>query len=177
MSGQCYEVPPLRRTQIRAAAVSFRDLLNWDEPHFPVIEVLEFGLPELLPGFEYQICTAAELGDNHGLTYPDQRKIKIREDVYEAACDGEGFYRLTIAHEFGHQLLHTDLGLARSVPTGELPAYRDSEWQANCFAGELLVCHRHAHKCRSADAAMEIFGVSRQAAEYQLGIYRKEKII
>ena len=177
MSGQCYEVPPLRRTQIRAVATSFRQLLNWDEPYFPVVEVLEFGMPELLPGFVYQVCSEAELGDNHGLTYPDQRRIKIREDVYEAACEGEGFYRLTIAHELGHQLLHTDLGLGRAIPTGDLPAFRDSEWQANCFAGELLVCHKHARDCDGTEHAMRLFGVSRQAAEYQLGIYRKEKII
>ena len=177
MSGQVYEVPPLRRSQIRAAATSFRKLLNWDEPRFPVIEVLEFGMPELLPGFEYQICTAAELGDNHGLTYPDQRKIKIREDVYEAACDGEGFYRLTVAHEFGHQILHTDIGLARSVPTGNLPAYRSSEWQANCFAGELLVSHQHVYKDIKVEATMELFGVSRQAAKFQLKKYEEAKII
>ena len=177
MSGQCFEVPPLSRARIRAIATNFRRVLQWEEPYFPVIEVLEFGLPQMIPDFEYEIRPRSDLKDNHGLTYPDQRRIEIREDVYDRACEGDGFYRLTVAHEMGHLILHTNIPLARSVAVSDIPAYRSSEWQANCFAGELLVHHDFIGRCGDVDAAMELFGVSRSAAETQWEAFKRDKII
>ena len=177
MGGQCFEVPPLSRAQIRAIATNFRSILQWEEPFFPVIDVLELALPHLIDNFEYEICTRSELGDNHGLTFPDKQKIQIRQDVYDNACNDDGFCRLTVAHEMGHLIVHTELPLGRSISARAIPAYRSSEWQANCFAGELLVCHKFITQCDDVDDAMELFGVSRSAAETQWEAFQRDEII
>ena len=41
-----------------------------------------------------------------GLAFPAQKKIDIREDVYKAACQGEGRARFSIMDEMGHLILH-----------------------------------------------------------------------
>lgn len=48
------------------------------------------------------------MGAKHGETIPSENRIRIREDVYERACNGYGRDRLTMAHELGHLLLHRD---------------------------------------------------------------------
>lgn len=53
----------------------------------------------------------------------------------------KGVFVLTLAHELGHIILHPieiigDLKLARTNDI--IPTYRNPEWQANTFAGELL---------------------------------------
>lgn len=39
---------------------------------------------------------------SYGGTLYHQELIKIREDIYNKACDGDGFSRSTIAHELFH---------------------------------------------------------------------------
>src|ERR1700687_5858547 len=136
-------VPPRSRLAIRGIAGEVRRQLGWSQPRFPIVEVLEHLLPTILDGYELQVCDADELGVNHGLTYPDENLIKLRQDVYERACDGAGRDRMTLAHELGHLVLHRNLGMARVPPQAVVPAYMDSEWQANCFGGELLISAEH----------------------------------
>lgn len=170
-------VPPRSRAEIRGIAVGLRQHLSWSTPRFPIVEVLEHVLPTILDGYELQICAADELGVNHGLTYPDDNLIKIRGDVYERACDGEGRDRMTLAHELGHLVLHRNLGLARLPADAAVPTYMDSEWQANCFGGELLVCATHMHLCSTMTDVEIMFGVSGQAAATQWETYKREGII
>jgi len=175
-----YEVPPRSRLNIRAAAGIVRTLWPDSGPYLPIVELLEHHASFLGDGqaivFDYR--DRAEMGSNHGLSKPSERLIIIREDVYELACEGDGFSRLTIAHELGHVLLHPDATLERRINRGAIPAYRSSEWQANCFAGELLMPAGSVHLCRSIDDVMRIFGVSRQAAIYQFNtVYKREGLI
>ena len=113
------------------------------------------------------------MDDNHGITYPDEKLMLIREDIYERACAGQGRDRLTIAHEFSHLFLHTGLGFAKKELVANIPNYRNSEWQANCFVGELLISAEHVHLCENALQASELFGVSLEAAECQWRAFRR----
>jgi Zn-dependent peptidase ImmA (M78 family) len=146
-------------------------------PKFPIVEVLEHVLPTLIPEYELEICDCDEMGVNHGLTYPEDSRIKLREDIYDRACEGEGRDRMTLAHELGHLLLHRNVGFARIDRDATVPSYMDSEWQANCFGGELLMCARHVHRCKSASEAERLFGVSSQAASTQWEAYKRDGII
>lgn len=142
MSSQSFIAPPLSRNDIRRIARFFRKILGLeDEKTFPIVEVFEWGMPLIDEEFVYDIQPIEKMGTRHGLTYPDQHLIVIREDVYERATRGAGRDRLTIAHEIGHYIMHDPkkLALARTERDDmELPAYLDPEWQANAFAGELL---------------------------------------
>ena len=82
-----------------------------------------------------------------------------------------------MAHELGHLVLHTGLGLARMASSGDIKPYRSSEWQANALAGELLVSYEHIGNCHSALEAALKFGVTTEAANIQWNAFRKEGLV
>ena len=69
------------------------------------------------------------------------KTIKIRGDIYDGACNGNGRDRMTIAHEFAHFIMLCICGfeLARTFDGKEPPIYCNPEWQAKCLAGELMI--------------------------------------
>ncbi|WP_438310766.1 ImmA/IrrE family metallo-endopeptidase [Sporosarcina sp. FA9] len=136
-----YIAKPTSRKKIRDLTNVLRRAAGlYDEPYFPVVEFLELAMPELFTAFEYEIVCISEMPNEYGVTYPEKNKICIREDVYERAIEGVERDRFTIAHEIGHFILHKpgNIVLARLETIEEIPAYRQPEWQANTFAGELL---------------------------------------
>lgn len=178
MSGMALEVPPLQRVDLRRLATEIRISLRQEQPWFPVVEYAELVLPKAIPDYSFIVGSLWEMGENHGLTIPDENTVYIREDVYDRAISGKGRDRLTIAHEIGHLLLHKNIGLARkSSITGRIPIYRDSEWQANAFAGELLIYHKQVGNYRTINDIANAFGVSEKAAGTQVRAFIKQGII
>lgn len=166
-----YEVPPRSRDNIIEAALALRKALRITNPKFPILQVVEVLMPQHDADFSFEVKEHAEMGDQHGLTRPELKEMWIREDVYDGARRGVGRDRFTIAHELGHYLLHSEPGLARTMkPKGALPAYRCSEWQANSFAGALLIPTETAQQLRDAHAIAETCGVSFDAARVQLQV-------
>ena len=126
------------------------------------------------------------------------------EGVIEILASAETYDRLEqghpravyfVSHELGHCLLHTDL-LVRlaQMPSAQQAAlhrggersthrfYRDTEWQANAFAGALLMPARGllALEKKHSDGfcpeeISEHFQVSVQAAVYRLQTYNDRK--
>lgn len=96
---------------------------------------------------------------------PTENIMYIREDVYEAACKDDGRHRFTLAHEVGHYFLHSEgVILRRSVQEFEIMAYLNPEWQANTFAGALLIPNNLIGNMSIPQIAYEC-GTSYQAAE------------
>jgi len=176
MSGQSFEVPPMSRANIRRLAKQVRASLGVTEARFPIVEYMEI-YDQIDKDFVYDIRTTKEMGTNHGITYPDKKLMLIREDVYNGAAEGKPRDRMTIAHEFGHLHMHANLGLSRQLPRGKILTYRSSEWQANCFGGELLVSADHAPQCSDPIEAMQVFGVSWEAANIQWEAFKREGIV
>ena len=170
MSGQDYRVPPQNRESIRSIVRSLRSTFGITGLMFPVMEVIEFALPQLIPDFELHIGGMKEMGETHGLTYPQEHLLILREDIYDGALNGVGRDRMTAAHELGHLLMHRNIAFARSAPGVKIRPFESSEWQAKCFSGELLVPAIHANvlKGMSAENVAEACGVSLVAARYQL---------
>lgn len=136
------EVPPKSRMNLTMDAHAIHLLIGYkgDKP-FPIAEFLERGLPVLYDDFELEVVTEGELGKKFGETYPDRHLIRLREDVYDQAASGDPFSRMTVAHEVGHLFEHEGVprALARREASRSIPAYKSSEWQANAFAGALLM--------------------------------------
>lgn len=175
MSGPSYEVPAKSAADIFRLAAAVRKDLRITGDAFPVIEVLELGFPQFFEGFVFEIGTMAEMGRNHGLTIPSENVIKLREDVYEGVCNGVGRDRFTAAHEMGHYLMHRDAPMKfHRTSRGRLPAYMESEWQANTFAGALLMPEDLVKRCRSLREIMERFEVSWDAARVQNEVLAKK---
>lgn len=129
-------VPPLSTKVIREIAGNVRRFFEIDgREYIPIVEICEY-LQSMLEGFELEIVEDGKMKEE-GLT--QGRKIQIPESVYNGAALGEGRARFTMAHELGHALLHENIPPAFARSRVPLKAYEDSEWQANCFAAELLM--------------------------------------
>ena len=143
-----------------------------------------------------------ELNGSEGYTKYDRNRCVIEilaspetYDWLESGYARGGFF---VAHELGHCLLHTDqLVRLAQMPKVQQAAlhrggqevahetYRDTEWQANAFAGALLMPARgllileQNHGELSPAIIADHFHVSAQAAGYRLELYndRKEKLL
>jgi len=175
MSQYCFEVPPRSRKEIIDAALGLRHALRITSPKFPILHVVETLLPQEVPDFSFEVKEMSEMGDNHGLTHPELMEMWIREDVYAGAYAGQGRDRFTIAHELGHFLLHNQPGLARTLKAAAtLKPFVNSEWQANSFAGALLIPTDVALRLRDPLAIAVECGVSVDAANVQLKVLRQQ---
>jgi hypothetical protein len=167
-------VPPLNIEKVRLMAEAARQLFQVEQPKVDVIDLYEVRLHEL--GVVYEYCDEDELKTEAGLTLPNDGKIKIREDVYNGAHDGNGFHRFTMCHEVGHLLLHGNVALPRA--TGQHKWIEDSEWQANTFAAEFMMPVEHLLQlCHSPNDVMAVFGVSREAANMRWRKLQEQGII
>lgn len=157
-------VPARSNNSIELEANIFRDLFCLeDRPYFPVIQALEL-LREVYPGADFEVMFESEMGDDHGRTFPDQKLIWVREDVYERADSGEARDRFTICHEIGHLLMHQNIALSRVDPRSPPKVYRNSEWQADKFASYLLMPKKILSQYSDINKVMIDFGTSFQAA-------------
>lgn len=161
-----YRSIPLSRKKIQEVALNLRNMLDisLDEP-FPVIKFLEF----VLPHFEYtvEICENASMKESYALTLPDEKTLKLREDVYELAVHGFPRHLFTIAHEIGHIIFHDNESISFARTDEKIKTFEDPEWQANTFAAELLVPSCRI-KGRTIDEIITMYGCSRKVAEIQL---------
>lgn len=169
-----YVVKPMSRNEIRFIARIVRKMQRSETTlYFDIIDFLEHTLPVLLPNFTLSIGTRLEMGDCHGLTFPDRNEIRFREDVYDGVIAGNGRDRLTAAHELFHLLIHSNDSVAFArTGTDNMPIYMNPEWQADAFGGELLVPSDLATDLSVTEIA-EKCGVSLKAAAYQYKIMHR----
>lgn len=142
MSNVCFEVSPTSRAKLMALAADLRTFLRIESPYFPILQVVELALPRVegLQELVLSIGEMEEMGNDHGLTYTDRHEIRLRRDVYDGVYQGKGRDRFTLAHELGHLFLHSKPGYARTLrDSSQIEPFRSSEWQANTFAGSLLM--------------------------------------
>ena len=170
-------VKPASRQMIWTLVHKIRRALNVaNELYFDIIWFVENIMPQIFTDFTFAVLPNEELGNQHGKAIPDENTIYIREDVYEGACTGNGRDRLTIAHEVGHFLMHGNASIeyCRTAPGEKLPAYRDADWQADVFGGELLA-PTSLIEGMSAEQIHECCVVSLQCANAQLRALAREK--
>ena len=162
-------VVPMSRRNLRNFVNEFRKIFGMDDVlFFPIVSFIEWILPEL--GFEFEIVPQKEMKNAYGVTHTGIRVMKIREDVYNGAVNGNPRDRFTLCHELGHFLLHTPERV--SFARGMVPAYMNPEWQANVFAGELMAPY-HLVKGMKIDEIAEKCGMSFTAASIQYKEYNK----
>ena len=103
-----YMVEAKSRFDLRQLARLLREHLHLDEVlYFPIVELLDV-LTELFDDFSYEIVEDSALPKKvHADTDIRTGHIRIKESVYEGACNGEGRDRMTIAHEIGHYFKST----------------------------------------------------------------------
>lgn len=182
MSYNDFIVPAMRRREIRQIASAVRrDACPNGEAYVDIVDVLERIMPlRFGEGYEYRIEEDASLQGLEGLTLPDDGIVRISRSTYENAVrEQEGRARLTIGHELGHFLMHKGLGVQLARPKrGEVPPrFMCSEWQADCFSGELLIDPGHLARCRSVREASHLFQVSIKAVCTQVKAYKGDGLL
>lgn len=167
-------VPARSANDIESIASGLRKALEMKtNPFFPIVELYDL-LHVLVPGAFYNVCPRTEMNDNHGLTLLRTKEIRIREDVFAAACHGDGFGRFTMCHELGHLLMHRG-GVALQRARANPPLYMSSEWQSDRFAGALLMPANLVSLGAEPEELMDEFGVSYTAAKVRLSQVEGQK--
>ena len=166
---QAYVAQPCSRLDLRRLAMEIRRKLGLETAlYFPVVQFLEL-MSEIFPRFHFEVVEDDELPQGvHADTDVENHIIRIKRFVYDGACNGNGRDRMTITHEIGHYLLLCVWGFKfqRNFTGGAVPTYQDPEWQAKCFAGELLVA-AHLVKGMEPFEISDVCGVSPSAAQTQ----------
>jgi Zn-dependent peptidase ImmA (M78 family) len=175
------QVPPLSRRKIRERAAEVRSALKMNSPYFPVMDVVEFSLQKAIDDFVLEIWTLDDMTKafgtgTHAMTYPNEMRMILREDVYRGAKKDKGRDRFTVAHEFAHLVLHQSTGMARRLPT-EILAFENSEWQADTFAGEILMPLPFVLECETVQEIVDVFKVSYEAARVRRTVLIQEGLI
>lgn len=129
------------RKKLRKEAYLLRKQFGLEkEKFFPIMEFLELIMPKIDSLFVLEPVEDSELVGRAAETIPEQHLIRVKQSVYNGACDGSYWARSVMAHELGHYLFHSDEHVTYAYPAlGEkIPREIDPEWQANVFAAELL---------------------------------------
>lgn len=170
IANQTIGVEAKSRLELRLLAHKIREVLGLEPSKpFPAVNVLEI-LPIFVPEAYFEVVPIEDMPINvHADTDVINKVIRIREDVYEGACKGNGRDRMTITHEFAHLIMICFYGfkLSRSFCSAKMITYCDPEWQAKCLAGELMMDSRAIINMPSR-AIADKFGVSIDAAKLQL---------
>ena len=170
-----FKVPARSWSEIGTIADGIRENLGLEEsPLFPVIEVIEKLFSDRLELVQFEVFTFEDMGDAEGYTCPQGNFIRLREDVYEKACYGDGRARFTAAHELGHFVLHTNSPLARTRRDDGTAPFRLAEPQANQFAAELLMPRKFVRGISDVRQLMDTHQVSCEAAQNRIRYAMKQ---
>jgi hypothetical protein len=171
------KVPATNRAAVRELTADLRRHFGLVDPYLDVVRFIEHKLAAGV-GLVFAVQPRSVLGDDEGRTYPDRRRLELRDDVYMALRAGDPRARFTAMHEAGHLLLHPGIPLRRTAAVATHAAFEDSEWQADCFAAEILmpVEHMMLMPYRTAAYAAKIFGVSLRAAMIRVATLKAEGV-
>lgn len=171
-------VPGMSRLAVFNASRVVRALVPDSQAYLNVLHLAENILPKHLDEYIFSVVDDEELGyGQEGETTRGYPHIAIARSVYDGAYDGNARDRYTIAHELGHLILHSHLGLARAKRPAEgqkVRPFESAEWQAETFGGALLMPIDHFRGCRNDEEVQLMFGVSAKAAQAQRRAYQKE---
>jgi hypothetical protein len=140
---------------------------------FPIMDVLEFRLGAVFEGFYIDIREKESMGEDEGRIIGGTKGLALREDVYEGAWGGNGRDRFTACHEFGHFLMHRTVTMARTREATD-KIFCDAEWQADTFAGTLLMSPCHLGRFGDPDDAARQCGMTGAAAKVMWAKYLAE---
>lgn len=170
MSNYGYEVPPISWAEIDDITNGIRHRINFlSNPRFPILEYIEQYMADREGILDYEIVSLSEMPEDLANISADGKLLKIREDTYEGAIRGVGRARFTLAHEFGHLVLHCNKVNVFSLTSGQyVPNHSNSEKQADYFAASLLMPKKFFTMNDTYHTVMRRHGESASAAKIRL---------
>ena len=137
------------------------------------MDVIEFRLGLVFDDFYIDIRDKESMGEDEGRVIGGTKGLALREDVYEGGWNRNGRDRFTACHELGHFLMHRTVTMARTREDTD-KIFCDAEWQADTFAGTLLMSPRHLGKFTDPENAAHLCGMTGAAAKVMWSKYRSE---
>lgn len=90
MSERKYKAAPVSRRNIRDLVARIRRITGTENTlYFPIIRFIELVLPQLIDGFTLEILPKEKMPGKCGETFPAEKKIQLREDIYNHAIKGD----------------------------------------------------------------------------------------
>ena len=176
-SGSVKVAPPKNRNNIRKDAFNLRRKLGIEpRTYVDILKVLELVLPRIDHLFHLVPVDDDELYGCSALTVPIDHVIYVKQSVYLAADEGEGWARMVLAHEWGHYVYHgpANVAFARIDQNEKIHPDIDPERQAEIFAAEFLVPSGELKGMNQFEVS-NAYGVSMKAAENQ--IHQAENLV
>ena len=171
MSSKEFICDPQSREDFRKFAKAIRRKYGYEkELYFPIEKL--FDQMSIDFDFDYELVEDSEFKPNEfAITSLNENKIYFRTSLYEKAMEGDGFGRMTLAHELEHILSFKLFGiqLYRKLFSND-KAYKDPEWHAKCFGGELLMDYEMTDGM-AVEEIVEKCGVTDDAAMYRVFKY------
>ena len=167
-----FKVEAKSRQDLRDLAKEIRTTLGIDDLiKFPAERILD--IIHLIDSEAHFECVPKDELKNGDFATTDviSKTIKVREDIYDKAYEGNPFSRMVIVHEFAHFITINVYGFELAMNTGKRKnkAYEDPEWQAKCLAGELMMPYDKIQGL-SVKEIQEKCGVTKQAVLTHLQI-------
>jgi hypothetical protein len=125
--------------------------------------ILEFAIDDMVDGAYLAVLPDNDMEGAEGRTDRDEPVITLSAGTYASLGRGEPRARMTAAHELGHLLMHYDQPVFY-YRTRSRDCCFDPEWQAEYFAGALLMPREAMTNFKTVSKVMGAFGVSRAAA-------------
>ncbi len=163
------------RKRLRKEAYMLRMRFGLDKvKKFPVVEFLELVMPQIDEEFTLVLVEDDELMGRAAETIPVEHMIRVKQSVYDAACQGSYWARTVMAHELGHYVLHGEdtVAYAHEAPGERVPDDINAERQADIFAAELLA-PVHLVDETSDYLVSKHFGITRGMARSQMNQVRR----
>ena len=163
---------PRNRETIRRDTHLLRKRLGLTQTkYFPILHFIENVLPQTDSDFTLEVVEDGELKGRHAETIPEEKVIRVKRSVYDAAGKGHWWARLIMAHEVGHYYYHDSLSVryAHLDITEKVPIDFDPERQANIFAAELLAPINLVKGMDASTVAKE-FGLPFSTAKHQIRV-------
>jgi len=145
------------RTAIKGMATAVRSVFEL-RGRVNMLALLELALPDVLPGYRFEVVPDEYMIGAEGLTDLREPIIRLPEKVYRALEAGDTRARWTAAHELGHLLMHSN-SRVHYARADHQDRCQDPEWQADTFAAEFLMPEKEFRATRTVEEAQGRFGV------------------
>jgi Zn-dependent peptidase ImmA (M78 family) len=154
------------------------------EPSFDITDLVKNTLPKLLKlqkkgllKIEFYDCCF--IGDDPAYVSFNPLTLHVDNKIWTEAKAGDGYARFVIAHEIGHLILHDHSAKAFSRGKSDQIRFSDNEhsaeWQANTFAGHLLLPTPVVQKLNNLTVITIVCNVGERVALDRLHAVRKDE--
>lgn len=175
-------VPGLSRKHIEQKALEFLLMVAPECLDTPIATPVKEIFEDKMDTFGFKAFLKGNIKGLDGITNVTTKEIMLTGATHKRLELGNPRARFTVAHEFGHVILHGHLASTGHSMNGEqvlfarrsqLKAFEDPEWQADTFAGAVLMPYPMMYKLyqekqMTVENVIEVFQVSKQAAEIRV---------